>query len=239
MPITEEKIKADSVYHTDRFVMVNAGELRELLNENARLSKQVDELQASQTRLVENRLARQVRAFHAKFGHPIRTTPAVPSDEEVRFRLRLIGEEFVELLDACFDQGQPGSAGEVWRKLVETMKLDVKLPDVYDALLDLAYVIEGTHCAFGTNSELGMLEVQRANMAKDPVYVAAKDATHRAPDPMKKPTKPSDWKPPDMVAVLEAQGWPWGLREPSPGRVHIEKADSSEIELEMHVEEEA
>lgn len=190
--------------------------LRHLLAENERLTKQVTELQAAATKQKDGSLYRMVRRFHEKFGHPVRHTPTEPTEEELRFRLSLVTEEYFELLSAALNI--PESATHV---IVDEMKATLRRASIrfdfeafYDALLDLAYVIEGTHAVCGTKAEPGLSEVQRANMSKDPVYVAEKDATHARPDPKAKPRKPEGWVPPDIRAVLVAQGWTPPKEEP-------------------------
>lgn len=185
----------------------------------------VDELLRAASQREEASLARRVRAFHFKFGHPVRWTPAVPADEEARFRAALIAEEFLEFCAAVFETAgsrHARDAAQLVHEMVKLAPIRVDLPEAYDALLDLAYVVEGTHAVFGTNAAPGLDEVHRANMTKDPVYVAHKDAfvagqepvsgdaLARAAgllDPTQKPQKPVDWRGPDVVGVLRAQGW--------------------------------
>ncbi len=211
-------------------VSIDEGDLKRLLADRDEARAHVTALQAEATKARDRQLSIRVREFHAKFGHPVRTTPAVPRDEEVRFRLSLIAEEFIELLEACVDTSSPerskweqlGQAASVAiREVINGAPLAVDLPEAYDALLDIAYVVEGTHAVFGTTAEPGFAEVQRANMSKDPVYVRVKDCSHAGrsigagggdedaeePDPKAKPRKPADWTPPDVRAVLVKQGW--------------------------------
>jgi len=155
-------------------------------------------------------LPRFVQAFHTRFDQPVRTTPAVPPDAEVRFRLRLIAEEFFELLEAALDLNPDRSGGLVagYRDAVDDIKaaidgpypyrrlpVKVDLPEFADAMTDLDYVVEGTRAYFGIDGHPILLEVQRANMAKDP----------KGPDG--KPVKPEGWTPPDVEGCLRRQGW--------------------------------
>lgn len=232
---------------TDTSDITRAGRLEllriieDLKEENAGLRVQakldrVDELQASMTKLVDNSLARRVRAFHLRFGHPVAWTPGVPDEKQVRFRLKLITEEFFELLaaceiwpltEACDMKGEAYEirACELVKDAIENDFIDPKvidLPEFVDALADLDYVVEGTRAVFGIDGEPIMAEVQRANMSKDPVFVATKDAWVRGdaplgtmepelradkPDPTAKPTKPEGWTPPDVAGELVKQGW--------------------------------
>lgn len=187
--------------------------VEELKEENAGLRVQakldrVDELQARMSEMVNNQLSRRVRAFHLKFGHPVNNTPVVPVDDQVRFRLQLIREEFEELVNACLDT----SSIEVFpvgprnmEHCINTLPVRVDLPEAYDALLDMSWVIEGTHAVLGTDAEPGFAEVARANMEKEPADVAAADAAKRGE--RIKPTKPEGWVPPRITDVLCNQGW--------------------------------
>jgi predicted HAD superfamily Cof-like phosphohydrolase len=172
----------------------------------------VSQLQDEGTRKLIASLPRVVRAFHAKFGHPIEHTPKVPSYEQVRFRLGLIAEEFLELLDAVSADDERFALAPLAQRTIMWIRnapIRVDLPAFYDALIDLAWVIEGTHAVFGTDAAPGLAEVARANMEKDPVYVEAKDGHHKRPGPSAKPLKPEGWQSPDMERVLREQGWVW------------------------------
>jgi predicted HAD superfamily Cof-like phosphohydrolase len=175
-------------------VRIDERDLRRLLAERDQLREQNTQLQTRMSAMVEETLYRRVRAFHAKFGHPVRHTPQVPEENEVRFRLKLITEEFRELLQAAFGNGALAATAHL-QEVVRKLPTEVLLPEFYDALLDLAYVIEGTHAVFGTRAEPGLAEVQRANMAKHPNGADGK------------PVKPADWEAPQIERVLAEQGW--------------------------------
>jgi predicted HAD superfamily Cof-like phosphohydrolase len=154
---------------------------------------------------VEGSLARTVRAFMGKIGHTVRHTPVVPPDDEVRLRLRLIAEEFFELLDATFkDNSAPDDYGDIYqaRGLVEraiaTCMVDVSLVDFTDALADIDYVVEGSRASFGIDGAPVAAAVHGANMAKLAGGVLREDG---------KFLKPAGWKPPDIRGTLAAQGW--------------------------------
>lgn len=70
----------------------------------------------------------RVREFNERFGHPVATAPALPSDDIRRLRLRLIDEDRYELLAA---------------------ESDDDLVEVADALTDLLYVIYGMGHVYG------------------------------------------------------------------------------------------
>ena len=199
-------------------------------------------------------LHEQVLEFHKRFGQSIGDKPHVPDEKTVRFRLSLIAEEFFELLEAAhinpvlrdrdgsylLDPNTAIAKDYVMRAIREDYVRDqhgdmvVDLPDFVDALADLDYVIEGARITFGVNGKPIADEVHRANMAKLPSYVAAKDASHRG-EPLYEPTrpdvpvsivdavnaaatqaikredgkigKPPGWVPPDIAEQLRLQGW--------------------------------
>lgn len=172
-----------------------------------KVKAQRDELQARMTEMVDASLERRVRAFHLKYGHPVRTTPTILGEEEVRFRARLVTEEYLELLTALgfdvekYETSSHYGAGCIYvadqlRTLLEEDPLrPADLVECADALADLAYVVEGTAATLGVRMGPVLDEVQRANMSKG----------ENGPDG--KPTKPEGWKPPDVRRVLEDQGW--------------------------------
>lgn len=186
-----------------------------------RLMKQVDELQKRGTELVtENRglhatnsellrlLAGQRRAsrradvmqFHAVMGQEIGASPHVPPEAKVRLRLRLIAEEFFELLDAAIKpvlRDHIGLAREEVRQAINDNPIDVDMPAFCDATIDLDYVVEGTRVTFGVDGGPLWDEVQRANMAKV-------GGTKREDG---KILKPPGWTPPDIEGELKKQGW--------------------------------
>ncbi len=145
-------------------------------------------------------LREQVLAFHAAMGCPSADFPAVPSDERVRLRLRLIAEEFFELVGSVLDESTCHSLTEARNELsfaIEHASLRVDIPELADACADLDYVVEGTRIEFGINGAPIAAEVQRSNMAKvgGPVREDGKIG------------KPSGWTPPDIAGELRKQGW--------------------------------
>lgn len=149
-----------------------------------------------------SRLREHVTAFHRAFGQPVLDTPQVPSDERVRLRARLIVEETLEFLEACFDTENDTrvaleEATDFLDNIIENARVEVVLPEAADALADIAYVLEGSNLEFGIDSGPVLEEVQRANMAKA-------SGPKRADGKIQKPI---GWTPPDIPAVLRAQGW--------------------------------
>jgi predicted HAD superfamily Cof-like phosphohydrolase len=86
-----------------------------------------------------------VREFHTVFKHTISKAPCIPSNWEHALRYKLIEEEWQEFQRA-------------WnlRDLVA----------MFDALVDLIYVIYGAGLAYGLPLGRGLAEVHRSNMTK-------------------------------------------------------------------------
>lgn len=142
-----------------------------------------------------SRLSRQVAAFHKAFGQPILDKPQVPDDARVRLRLKLIADEFFELLDAC-NLPYTDSMRETFDANI-SFPTKVDLPQMADALADLDYVVEGTRLEFGINGAPIADEVHRANMTKV--------GGHKREDG--KWMKPPGFTPPDIAGELRKQGW--------------------------------
>jgi predicted HAD superfamily Cof-like phosphohydrolase len=147
-------------------------------------------------------LSRQVAEFHKAVGQPILDKPQVPSEERIRLRLRLITEEFFELLDAA---GLPLLVSKAFVMSVinaETFRngenqSTVSMVDLADAVADLDYVVEGTRLEFGINGAPIADEVHRSNMLKASGPVRADG----------KRLKPPGFQPPDVEGELRKQGW--------------------------------
>lgn len=119
-------------------------------------------------RAVRGTIQQQVREFHRVYGQPILNEPMVPPDDRVRLRLRLIAEEFFELLAACeiWPEGDGVAAKWLVYDAIEHDLGTVDIIEVADALADIAYVVEGAALEFGIDSEIVLQEVQRSNMSK-------------------------------------------------------------------------
>jgi predicted HAD superfamily Cof-like phosphohydrolase len=191
----------------------DTGAVTRAADEIEHLRRQVDHLQVRGTALVEeNRrlragsspLQEQVAEFHRALDFPVRTTPTVPSDDEVRLRARLISEEAFEVLGAMF----PGVNWSEWairaRDVIERARVSTDLPALAHELADLHYVVSGTAVQLGFNEAPVVSAVHAANMAK---AGGGKDERGKA-------RKPDGWAPADIAAVLRAQGWTGSGKEP-------------------------
>lgn len=110
------------------------------------------------------------------YSVPVRTQPTLGTPEEQALRLALIKEEVQELEDAL-------AAGDI--------------VEVYDALLDIAWVTSGSFHTFGLPLEPGLEEVARSNRTKLgedglPVY-----------NEMGKVVKGPNYSPPNLKEVLD------------------------------------
>ena len=122
-----------------------------------------------------------VTKFHTAFGHPAPTGP--PSFKHVRtgLRIELMQEELGETIKGL-------EAGD----MVETA----------DGIGDLVWVAVGLAVELGINMAPVFAAIAAANMAKlgpdgKPIYRESDN----------KILKPAGWKPADVAAVLNAQGW--------------------------------
>lgn len=141
---------------------------------------------------------KHVREFHLAFGCPNPSKPTVPSDERLRLRLKLIAEEFIELLQAC---GADGFDTDDIQNAIDTSLLDlhegVDMVKVADALADIDYVVEGMRLELGIDGEPIAAEVHRSNCSKI--------GAERRPDG--KILKGPNYSPPDIEGELRKQGW--------------------------------
>jgi predicted HAD superfamily Cof-like phosphohydrolase len=130
--------------------------------------------------------AERVRAFHRAFGLHCRSVPTEVSPELARHRQELMREEVLELAEA-----------------VEEGRLD----HVAHELADVVYLAYGTAAVHGIDLDAVIAEVHRANMSKlGPDGRPARRADGKV-------LKGDSYTPPDVAAVLRAQGW-----APTPDR---------------------
>jgi len=141
-----------------------------------------------------------VKAFHEAMDIPILNKPQVPSENRVRLRLRLIAEEFVELLEATYNI--PSllllSIKFILNLIVDSCEIDVNMEKFADSLGDIDYVNEGARLEFGINGEGIAAEIQAANMRKIGGPIRPEDG---------KRLKPPGWVGPDILGELKRQGF--------------------------------
>lgn len=149
--------------------------------------------------MTRTKLSEQVEAFHRAMGQPVLSHPQVPGENRVRLRLRLVAEEFCELLEASLAllDSEKAELRAHLQRVLDEVPCAVVLPDVADALADLDYVVEGARLELGINGAPIADAVHESNMAKLGGAVRADG----------KIQKPAHWAPPDIVAALRAQGW--------------------------------
>jgi predicted HAD superfamily Cof-like phosphohydrolase len=148
-------------------------------------------------RVMSRSIREQVIEFHEAMEHPIALKPSVPPDARVRFRARLITEEYFESMRALFAFADFSREEESVTRAIDVAEVLVDLPELVDGLADLDYVVEGTRLEFGVAGPPIAEEVHRANMAK----------LGGGKTPAGKTIKPPGWKPPDIEGELRAQGW--------------------------------
>lgn len=118
-----------------------------------------------------------VREFHLKYNQPIQQVPGIPTIEIQIFRQDLLRQEYRELNQAI-ERGD--------------------LEQIYDAILDIMYVLIGTALAYGLPLNQGMIAVHNANMKKLQATGDSKTT---------KPIKPPGWQPPNLREILKGNGW--------------------------------
>jgi len=117
-----------------------------------------------------------VKEFHEKFDIRAHKEPIIPANKkEVNLRLKLIHEEYLELIEAVIDEDAVAAA---------------------DALTDLLYVIYGTGDCFGMDLDACFKEVHRSNMSK--LGEDGKPIRNEHGKVMKGP----NYSPPDLKSVL-------------------------------------
>lgn len=90
---------------------------------------------------------KMVEEFHTTFKAPILDTPQIPSADRAALRVSLLQEEINELKEAIANND---------------------LVEVFDAFLDIQYVLSGALLEFGMQDifDEGFAEVHRSNMSK-------------------------------------------------------------------------
>ena len=192
---------------------VRAGDLLSILQSREHLRRQVTELQNAHNAIVAERratLRARVREFFTVVGQELPERVGVPADDVVRFRVRLVVEETLELVQSVIGEGSTRGPdamsppdllkylGDGLMQLLAAAHISVDLPAFADACADIDYVVEGARLACGIDGEPIMKLVQAANLAKAGGPVRESDG---------KRLKPEGWLPPDVEGALVAQGW--------------------------------
>jgi predicted HAD superfamily Cof-like phosphohydrolase len=101
-----------------------------------------------------------VREFHETFGLTANATPTVPSDADIRLRIRLIKEETEEVVEELVKLLRSKQRGGRWPEQVKILQ------NLLGELADLRYVLEGTAVTMGLPIDEAFRAVHTANMTK-------------------------------------------------------------------------
>lgn len=124
----------------------------------------------------------QVIQFHETFGKPI-GDPANPETHDTEFRMNLIKEEYEEL--------QWAIAG-IDPKTQKALTPEERMIAIFDALLDMQYVILGAGVCWGLDMGFGFDEVHRSNMTKTAENKRADGKVQKGPN----------YRPPNLKALM-------------------------------------
>jgi predicted HAD superfamily Cof-like phosphohydrolase len=156
----------------------------------------------------------QVVDFHRLIGASVGDVAKPDATVDMMLRVRLIAEEFDELLQALCPSGGPVQLVSVavhdWlcdtranRQRASEQDLPC-MSSVADALSDLEYVTIGSAVAWGLPGDAVWSEVHAANMRK---AGGPKDSNGKA-------LKPPGWTPPDIEGVLKREAEKASRRRP-------------------------
>lgn len=131
----------------------------------------------------------QNREFHDVMGIPSAGSPQAIPTSDIPVVIELIREEFEDELIPALHKGD--------------------VVEIYDAAIDILYVVYGLLNRAGMNAAPGYDEVQRSNMSKlgedgKPIIAQENDPDGTFPGRVKK--GPNYFKP-DLARVLAEQGW--------------------------------
>lgn len=147
----------------------------------------------------------KVREFHKTFGVARRETPGFPVWDRVVLRMKLVTEEYTELMNAMGFDVEVAVTKELedsslFEFHIEEESHGANIVGVGDATSDLHYVVSGTSDEFGLPEDELFDEVHRSNMSK-----ADEDGTvPRREDG--KILKAARWSPPDINSILARHG---------------------------------
>ena len=123
-------------------------------------------------------LQRDVRLFHYGAGLHVAKYPSTPPPPVQDLRVRLVDEEYTELIEALAEAGYPASAKQ--------------LGNIAKEASDLIYVVLGTLVTYGIDLEPVWKEVQATNM--DKLRGPKRDDG--------KQLKPEGWQAPDIESII-------------------------------------
>ena len=145
----------------------------------------------------------QVKEFHDVFGHANPGALAEPDADSIKLRLKLILEEFIELVEATTADTMAsfsvktllGEADDFIDRLSD-VDIDINHVEIADALGDIKYVTDGAAIVYGIPLDKVSAEIHRSNMSKlgadgQPLY--REDG---------KVLKGPDYTPPDIASIL-------------------------------------
>jgi len=153
-------------------------------------------------------IIKQVKQFMTKAGQEMPDKPCLPDPKTAAFRVDFILEETSELIDAlCDAYGMDKMVKHVItkyldgaRKMLSWFSDDTgepnpaKLPDIADALADLAYIVPGAAIAFGLPFAKIFDAVHDANMKRfgQGSYIREDGKLVRSPD----------WTHPNIAEII-------------------------------------
>lgn len=147
---------------------------------------------------------RRIREFMQRAGQQTPSVPTTPDADTRVLRAKLILEEALETVEALGVEVTVGTGdgrsvavtGE--HHLTFQANGDVDFEGVVDGCADISVVTIGTLVAFGVDDEVVLEEVDGANLRKFAPGSYVRDDG--------KWMKPPDWRPPDIMGVVERQG---------------------------------
>lgn len=107
-----------------------------------------------------------VRQFHQTYGLPIVSDGPSADRERVHMRMRLVAEEFSELVGAVYGSQARGLIEDAYKEAVASDSGDRDTVETADALADLVYVIYGMALETGIPMRDVLAEVQASNLSK-------------------------------------------------------------------------
>lgn len=107
-----------------------------------------------------------VRTFHETYGLPIQTDGPRADRDRIFMRMRLVAEEFSELVGASFGAEARNRMEEAYRDAVARDDHTRDTVEVADALGDLVYVIYGMALELGIPMRDVLAEIQASNLSK-------------------------------------------------------------------------